>query len=646
MAQKCELARRVEPLTAPAPAAFVELRKVARSYPTGAVALADVDLRMDRGESIAITGRSGSGKSTLLNVLGLLDVPTTGQMYIDGHQVEADSDRQRSERRAADLGFVFQRSHLIPALTAKQNVILGLRYSNCPEDRVAQAAEEALAAVGLAAKTEAMARTLSGGEMQRVAIARTLARPAELWLADEPTGNLDSAQSAEIIELLKLRAAERGACLVVVTHEPEIAARMDRVVTLHDGHVVADTGPGHGASHTAPSLIQDDEQRPLSRWSRYKRTATFVTQGVTAHPRRAWSGILAAAIAVTLTLTALGLAQSASAQVTSLFDAQRATQVTAQLAFDTTTPPRWPINFASVQSFSGVVGAEYWRIREGVPMTNGSVVADIATAIEVDSAPGAATDSTIAWSANDDRLLNDGEVLLGSVLAERLGIAQPNLNPEITINGTRVRVAGIVTSSRSGIAGGAAFVTPVTATDLPPRTSADVYIETAPGAARTVADRLQNLVDPYRTTTMRVDPVLAADSYRSELEGSISASLQVLAAVAALAGLVGVLFVNILNVGARTAEFGVRRAFGAPRGELVLLVSGESSLLGILGAALGLAAGFTAVMVVTALAQWQPVFDLRLLLVPLVGAIVFGPLGGLPPAIAAGRIQPADAVRS
>lgn len=638
------------------PQPFVQLVAITRRYPTGTVALADVNLSLWRGESVAITGRSGSGKSTLLNVLGLLDIADQGRLFIDGRGVDEDSDRRRSGRRAADLGFVFQRSHLIPALSARENVLLGLRYSEDGSELSDTTADESLAAVGLANKVDALARTLSGGEMQRVAIARTLARPAQLWLADEPTGNLDSSQSADIIELLKLRASERGACLVVVTHEPEIAARMDRVVTLRDGRVVADsrriTDPR--STEVLPTFADSLGPRPtksvrasMRSWRhRTARTTRFVVQGVTAHPRRAWSGILASAVAVALTVTALGLAQSASAQVTELFDAQRATQVTARLTSDPNTLPRWPIRIAPVSSFPGVTGVEYWRTWDNIAMANGSVTADSAHLVEVDKAPGAATDSSIAWASNDDHVLDEGETILGAVLAKRLAVTQPSLEPEITVAGNRLRVVGVLTSSRAGTARGSVFVRTGDVKGLAPSLSSELYAETAPGAARALARRLQNLADPFRSTQMVVDPVLGADSYRGQLEDSVSASLKVLAVVAALAGLIAVIFVNILSVGARTAEFGVRRAFGARRGELVSLVVGESSLLGLAGAALGLATGFIAVMVVTALAHWQPIFDPRLLLVPLIGAVLFGTLGGVPPAISAGRIQPADAVRS
>ncbi len=620
---------------------LVVLRGVTRRYRNGTVALAGVDLTIRPGERIAVIGRSGSGKSTLLNVLGLLDVPTTGEVVLAGEHMETADDRTRSERRASHLGFVFQRSHLLPGLSVAENVLMGLRYAGtAPAGQ--DVVHDALRAVDLEQRSEAAAGTLSGGEMQRVAIARTLVRPARLWLADEPTGNLDEAQSAQIIEELKQRAAESGAALVVITHEPDVAARMDRVVTLRDGRVVADTGP---VVPDVPPVVPVVRARS-SRRLRAARTARFVLQGLRSSPRRTAAGTAAAAIAVALTVTALGLAQSASAQVTGFFDAQRARQVTARLVTEGPQPARWPIRLDTVAAFPGVVGTEHWHHHSEVPLVNGDVMSMTAEVVGVDQAPGATTESTITWAPLADKVLDDDEVVLGEVLAERLGTTQLELMPEISIAGQPVRVVGILEASRAGTAVGAAFTTTATAALAGESTTSTLFVSTSPGSARAVADRLPVLADPYGTTRMVLDPVLEADAFRGELQSGVGTSLQVLAVVASLAGLVGIVLVNLLAVGSRTAELGVRRALGARRSELVHLVVGECTVLALLGAVVGLVLGFTAIMTVTAVARWQPVFDPRLLLVPLAGAVAFGTVGGLPPAIAAGRIEPADAVRS
>jgi macrolide transport system ATP-binding/permease protein len=640
---------------------LIELRGITRRYANGTTALGGVDLAIGPGERVAVVGRSGSGKSTLLNVLGLLDAPDAGEVLIDGQPVDSAQDRVRAEWRSSELGFVFQRSHLIPALSVRENVLLGLRYSTASPDDADQVVADSLRAVGLEHKEQARARTLSGGEMQRVAIARTLARPARLWLADEPTGNLDSGQSLEIIEELKRRAAERGAALVVVTHEPDVAARLDRVITLHDGFVVDDTattasaGPvqdRHAAGAPDPQGPDDPSRpqgqtRPRTRSAaRLARTARFVLQGITSHAGRTASGTVASAVAVALTVTALGLAQSASGQVTGFFDARRATQVTAVLTTDGPNDARWPVRVDAVADFPGVTGVEHWRVHSQTPVANGTLTALTVDLVSVDQAPGKTTDTVVTWAPHDDRALAEGEVLLGADLARRLGVTQLDVSPEIAVQDEPLRVVGLVTASRSGTAAGSAFVNAADADGLPVALSSSLFVETVPGAARNVADRLQDLADPFGTTRMTIDPVLEPSSFRGELQDSVAASLQVLAVVAALAGLVGVVFVNLLSVSSRTAELGVRRAFGARRSELVTLVVGECTALAVLGALLGLVTGFAAVMVVTAVARWQPIFDARLLLVPLVGALVFGIVGGLPPAVAAGRIEPADAVRS
>lgn len=336
------------------------------------------------------------------------------------------------------------------------------------------------------------------------------AGPARLWLADEPTGNLDSAQSAEIISLLKQRSREHGATLIVVTHEPEIAEQLDRIATLVDGEI------------------------------------------------------------------------------------------------ETTT----------------------------------------ASVMTVTATPGAITESHIRWAKTADKEISDESVIIGQALANRLGLKLIDLMPEIEVQGMPVRVTGIIESDRSPAAAGAVFVTSDLSDKLGDSTSGTLFIKTMPGAARNVAKSLPVLINPYDEARVNIAPVLQPDSYRGALQDSVAISLLVLAVVASLAGLGAVVLVNVLSVTARVPEFGVRRAFGARRKNIVTLFIGECVSLGFIGAIVGLAVGFAAIMTVTAVAKWQPVFDPQLLIVPLAGAILFGTLGSIPPAIAAGRIEPADAVRA
>lgn len=207
-------------------------------------ALDGVDLEVRRGEWLAVTGPSGSGKSTLLHVLGLLDRPTEGRYLLEGRDTAALDDAAASRLRGRSIGFVFQDFHLLPEETALRNVMLPLLYAGARGAR--ERAMEALRSVGLEGRVEHRPGELSGGEQQRVAIARALVKEPVLVLADEPTGNLDSATGARVLDLLAALHA-RGITLVVVTHEPEVAARAGRRVEVRDGRIASATGGGGAA---------------------------------------------------------------------------------------------------------------------------------------------------------------------------------------------------------------------------------------------------------------------------------------------------------------------------------------------------------------------------------------------------------------
>ncbi|MCO4094531.1 MAG: ABC transporter ATP-binding protein [Acidovorax sp.] len=224
---------------------LIELSDVRKSYnigrPSEAEVLHGIGLRVDRGEFIALMGPSGSGKSTLLNILGLLERMTSGSYALAGEEVRGLDDAALTLRRRSTLGFVFQFHHLLPAFSALENVTLPALMA---EGRVSathlEHARSLLDAVGLAKAMHKRPSELSGGMQQRVAIARALVMNPPLVLADEPTGNLDTASSAEVFALMRRIHAERGTSFVVVTHDPRLAARCDRLVELIDGRIARD----------------------------------------------------------------------------------------------------------------------------------------------------------------------------------------------------------------------------------------------------------------------------------------------------------------------------------------------------------------------------------------------------------------------
>ena len=226
---------------------MIEMEQVRKEYQSGEQAVKALDgisLSIAENDYVAIMGPSGSGKSTLMNIIGCLDTPTGGTYSLDGERVDSLSDESLSRIRGRKIGFVFQSFHLLPRLTALENVALPLVYAGVPRARREERAREALARVGLSHRMTHLPGSMSGGQRQRVAVARALIAHPSIILADEPTGNLDTATSEEIMQLFgEIHAS--GNTVILVTHEEDIARYAHRIVRLRDGRIESDTVSQH-----------------------------------------------------------------------------------------------------------------------------------------------------------------------------------------------------------------------------------------------------------------------------------------------------------------------------------------------------------------------------------------------------------------
>ena len=221
---------------------MIHLVKASRSYGTPpVVALESVSFTIARGEFVAITGASGSGKSTLLNLLGGLDHPTSGEVVVDGIHLESAGDRELTLYRRSKIGIVFQFFNLLPSMSVVENVEMPLQLRGDPQRGIRAAAMEMLDQVGMTRRADHFPHQLSGGEMQRAAIARALIHSPSLLLADEPTGNLDSENASQVLEVMSKFASRRTATVIMVTHSDAVAAMADRRIRMMDGRIASDT---------------------------------------------------------------------------------------------------------------------------------------------------------------------------------------------------------------------------------------------------------------------------------------------------------------------------------------------------------------------------------------------------------------------
>jgi macrolide transport system ATP-binding/permease protein len=642
----------------------LELIKIGKRYGSDPAvdALVDVDLVVQRGEWLSITGPSGAGKSTLLHIIGCLDHATSGRYFFDGIDTSRLTDNQRAGLRSRRIGFVFQSFHLLPYRTVLENVMIAEVYRKQPAREREARARAALALVGLSHRVDFLPTKLSGGEQQRVAIARALIGSPSLLLCDEPTGNLDSKTSAELLDLLE-ELNQQGLTLVVVTHDENVAERAGRRVHIIDGRLT-DLTFGENGSPAETSIQKPRPKTSVERSGMSMRDLlNEALAGMFARPGRMMLTVLGVVIGLTALVATLGLSRTAGNRIISQFDPFAATEVFVKPRPGITgmiDPKAIPWDApARLSRLNGVVAVgTMGEIDVQNALVSASPVKDpmkqtafklsvhavspeLFRAVRAELAVGRLPD--LGHSDRGDRV-----AVLGPDAARRLGISNLEQLPAISIGDHLYLVIGILADvARQPELLGSVMIPEGTARrDFGLAGPGTVVIETKIGAAKLIVNQTPDALRPDDPRALKVEAPQEPRRLRDEVQSDVNVMFLLLGGLSLVVGAIGIANITLVSVMERTGEIGLRRAIGATRGHIAAQFLFESASMGVIGGILGASLGVVIVVAVSAFYVWTPVLDPAApFLAPLIGGAI-GLLSGAYPAMRAALLEPVEAFRN
>ena len=688
----------------------IEIRNAFKTYQLGEVevqALRGVSLTVQQGEFVAIMGASGSGKSTLMNMVGCLDRPSSGQCLLEGRDLAKLNDEELAHIRSLRIGFVFQSFNLLSRTSAAENVALPLFYSGHMTDS-AERVSKALAAMGLAGRERNYPSQLSGGQQQRVAIARAMINDPAILLADEPTGNLDSKTADDIIATIQSFNRKRGLTVLMVTHEPDIAAFADRVVTMRDGVIISDQRQKARVAERASSsqITKNITAAPLVPFAAasFGETGAFLRMALMAAWRalirnkmRSALTMLGIFIGVAALITMVAVGQGASASVKAQIESLGTNLIIIMPGATTASGVRGGGGSASTLT---VTDAE--AIKREDPAVADVAVQDRQLAqVQYNNQNWSTSVQGVSpsylpirnWKATSGRLLTEEDNqnasrvgLLGQTVVKNL--FDPHENPvgaTVIVKNVPVEVIGVLEAKGQtgfGQDQDDVVLLPFTTAEQkvlgvssPSQTQTNPYIPTPPANPFGLKPKLAGRVNTAYVQAVSTEMVPVAvqqvtktlqqrhhiqqgqtDDFGvrniSDLTQAAEASSKImsvlLAAVASislLVGGIGIMNILLVSVTERTREIGIRMAIGARRIHVLLQFLVESVLLSVIGGSAGIIVGVGISMAISAFAGWPTLLSPFAMIVAFLFSAAVGVFFGYYPARHASHLNPIEALR-